>query len=161
MEQWRPVCGYEDFYLVSDLGNVLSLRSGRPLVPSTAQDYLRVTLFRDGRTRKCKVHQLVAEAFLAAPAQPGMVVAHGPAGRLDNSAGNLSYKTQRQNVVDDRRRDGTLCGGRKLTAEVVRESRRRYDGGHGERIAVLAREAGVALEHMRLVVTRKRWAHVV
>jgi hypothetical protein len=160
VEEWRPVRGYEDIYTVSRLGNVRSLRSGKLLVFSTAQYYLRVTLSRDGRSGKRKVHQLVAEAFLDPPAQPGMVVAHGPGGHLDNSAANLSYKTQRENLVDDRRRDGTLCGGRKLTEEIVRDSKRRYDGGRGERVAVLAEEAGVALEHMRLVVTGKRWAHV-
>ena len=106
------------------------------------------------------MHQLVAAAFLD-KCPPGKVPAHGPAGCRDNSAANLSYKTQRENLVDDRRRDGTLCGGRKLTEEVVREARRRYDGGRGERVAVLAAEAGVALEHMRLVVTGKQWAHVV
>lgn len=160
MEEWRPVCDYEGLYAVSGLGSVRSLRTGRLLAFSTAQHYLRVSLSRDGRMEKRKVHQLVAEAFLDPPAQPGMVVAHGPAGHLDNSAANLSYKTQAENLGEDRRRDGTLLGGRKLTEEIVREAKRRYDGGRGERVAVLAAEAGVALEHMRLVVTGKKWAHV-
>jgi hypothetical protein len=159
VEEWRSIRGYESLYDVSDLGNVRSLRSGRLLVFSTAQWYLRVTLSRDGRTEKRKVHQLVAEAFLP-PRPPGTIPAHGPGGHRDNSAVNLSWKTQAENLGADRRRDGTCFGGPKLTEDIVRECRLRHNGGQGERIAVLAAETGVALEHMRLVVTGKRWAHV-
>jgi hypothetical protein len=60
----------------------------------------------------------------------------------------------------DRLRDGTLLGQRKLTADIVRQCRLRYDGGRGERVAALAEEFGVALEHMCLVVTSKSWASV-
>jgi NUMOD4 motif len=159
MEQWRSIRGYEGLYDVSDLGNVLSVRSGRLLALNTAQWYLRVTLSKDGRSEKRKVHQLVADAFLP-PRPPGTIPAHGPGGHLDNSAVNLSWKTQAQNIGEDRRRDGTGLGGPKLTEAIVRECRLRHNGGRGERIAVLAEETGVALEHMRLVVTGKCWAHV-
>lgn len=156
MERWLPVPGYEGWYSVSDQGRVRNARTGRLMAQSSAQEYLRVHLCREGNVRYHKVHQLVAAAFLG-PCPPGMEPCHGPGGRLDNRLENLSYGTHAENLRQ-RRRDGTDAGGPKLTSDVVRECRRRYRDG--ERIAVLAAEYGVRLEHMRLVVTGRRWQHV-
>jgi len=125
-EQWLPVKGYEGLYEVSDHGRVKTLARtcanasgttrrvpGRLLKPSPdVKGYLRVSLCKDGTQRVGKVHRLVAEVFLG-PCPDGLVVAHGPKGKQDNSVGNLSYKTQSENHKEDRLRDGTDLRGEK------------------------------------------------
>lgn len=73
-EVWRPVVGYEDLYVVSDLGRVRSfdridsmgrLRRGRILRDKPHNNgYVRVTLCRDGVEDTRYIHRLVAEAFI-------------------------------------------------------------------------------------------------
>jgi hypothetical protein len=156
-EEWRPCpFGYEELYAVSSLGRVLSLRTGKLMRLNGAQHYLRVSLSKDGTTRMLKVHILVCTAFHGAR-RPGHIAAHGPGGHRDNSAANLSWKTQAENLGPDRRRDGT-AGRRVMNLPRARECRVRYDHGRGERIQDLAEEFGISLEHMRLIVTGKRWA---
>lgn len=71
-EIWAPVKGYEGLYEVSSFGRVRSLGNGnsnnskvRILNPSKNSDgYLGVVLYKNGKSKSCKVHRLVAEAFL-------------------------------------------------------------------------------------------------
>ena len=64
---------YEGLYKVSNLGKILSLNyknTGRPGLknPSDNGDgYLRVGLSKNGKTKKCLVHRLIAETFLDNP----------------------------------------------------------------------------------------------
>ena len=76
-EQWKTaiVHGivYDGLYKVSNLGRILSLnyrRTGKSKLmnPSKTTDgYLRVCLSKNGEDKWCKVHRLVAEAFLPNP----------------------------------------------------------------------------------------------
>lgn len=108
-EEWRDVVGWEGFYEVSSLGRVRSIRRrncvGGVLAPDGVQvKYLRVKLQANGRSRRRRVHVLVAEAFLG----PRPV---GPTGRLldvchkngdnnDNRVINLRYDTRSSNMRD-------------------------------------------------------------
>ncbi len=63
---------YEGLYKVSNLGKILSLdynHTGKPglMNPTNVKGYLRVGLSKNGKTKKCLVHRLVAEAFLPNP----------------------------------------------------------------------------------------------
>ena len=73
-EIWKDISGYEGIYQVSNLGNVRSLdrldcrgrkRQGVLLkqVIST-NDYLKVTLYKNGKSKTKIIHRLVAEAFI-------------------------------------------------------------------------------------------------
>ena len=70
MEEWRDVIGYEGLYQVSNKGNVKSLNYGRTgkekiMKPRKGSNgYLYIKLFKDGKSKTCSVHRLVAEAFL-------------------------------------------------------------------------------------------------
>jgi hypothetical protein len=72
---------------------------------------LTVRARADGAQKRKRemVHKLIALAFLG-PRPRGMQVAHGPNGPLDNSVGNLAYKTPAQNKADELR-DGTRYQG--------------------------------------------------
>ena len=76
-EEWRTVVYdgeiYEGLYKVSNLGKILSLNynhTGKPglMTPGKRKDgYFQVGLSKNGETKKCLVHRLVAETFLPNP----------------------------------------------------------------------------------------------
>ena len=116
MEQWRDVKDYEGIYQVSDHGNVKSLSrtadngwrvrlvNERLLKQSPVKDgYLAVTLYKDKGKRTCKVHQMVAEAFLSHVSDGfGTVVDHKDNDVTNNLLSNLQLITNRLNASKDR-----------------------------------------------------------
>lgn len=107
VENWRDVPGYEGWYEVSDLGRVRRIRPARGArfghvlsVKPGPLGYARVCLSQDSsKDRKwLYIHQLVARAFLPAPAF-GSVVNHIDFDRMNNRPENLEYVTQRENVL--------------------------------------------------------------
>ena len=70
MEQWKDIQGYEGLYQVSNLGRVKSLNYKRQGIEKTLkanfnkQGYLYVDLYKHKRTKKYRIHQLVANAFI-------------------------------------------------------------------------------------------------
>ena len=77
IEQWKTAVYdgeiYEGLYKVSNLGKILSLNynhTGKPKLRKPAEDkdgYLKVGLSKNGETKWCLVHRLVAETFLPNP----------------------------------------------------------------------------------------------
>ena len=77
IEIWKTAVSdgeiYEGLYKVSNLGRILSLNyknTGKPglMNPVERKDgYLRVGLSKNGKTKKCLVHRLIAETFLENP----------------------------------------------------------------------------------------------
>lgn len=106
MERWRAVRGYEGSYEVSDLGRVRSLDRvtdrgrrwrGRFMTGSPmANDYLLVTLWRDGTQRSHLVHRLVLSAFTG-PAPEGAEALHGDGNPANNALANLTWGTHSEN----------------------------------------------------------------
>lgn len=70
-ERWKDVVGYEDYFMVSDHGNVWSKRTSRFLKQNKlTTGYLCISSRIDGRKGQSiflKVHRIVAEAFLDPP----------------------------------------------------------------------------------------------
>ena len=86
-EIWKPIVGYEGFYLVSNLGRVRSLprngTSGKKLKLITDRDgYKIVCLMMLGKRANKKVHRLVAESFISNPTRKPCV------NHIDNDRGN-------------------------------------------------------------------------
>lgn len=64
----KDILGYEGLYAVTSCGRVWSYKSNRFLEPyRDRKGYLRVTLYGNGSKKDCKVHRLVAEAYLPNP----------------------------------------------------------------------------------------------
>ena len=63
MEEWKLINGYD--YSVSSLGRIRNNKTGRILkgVPNTF-GYLQVFLYKNGKSKKFTIHQLVASYFL-------------------------------------------------------------------------------------------------
>lgn len=98
VEVWKPVKSYENYYEVSNLGNVKRLKKDKHLVPSKdLNGYFQVLLCKNG-TRKCmKIHKLVANAFIENPNNYN-VVNHKDEVKTNNFVENLEWCTIKYNV---------------------------------------------------------------
>lgn len=109
---WKPVLGYENYFLVSNEGNVKSLRTGIILKPSKVKrGYLTISSRIGGRGGKAicfRIHRMVAEAFLPPPQQyqidwanefnNGIVqVNHKDGNKENNHYLNLEWSTGKEN----------------------------------------------------------------
>lgn len=92
-EIWKDIIGYEGLYQVSDLGRVKSFYNGDErvlLVNKDNKGYLKVGLWKDSKMKTCKVHRLVAQAFLPNP--DGLpCVNHKDECKTNNIVSNLEY----------------------------------------------------------------------
>lgn len=101
--EYKPVVGFENFYLVNKIGDIVTLRNkngkfGNKLKPYKDKDgYLRVKLYNENKSIWIGVHKVVAMAFLENPNNYD-IVNHKNYIRDDNRADNLEWCNQRKNV---------------------------------------------------------------
>ena len=106
-EQWRTAVYdgevYEGLYKVSNLGKILSLNyrnSGKPDLLNPVEDkdgYLKVQLWKNGKSKNCIVHRLVAQTFIPNP-EGKPEVNHIDEDKTNNRVENLEWKTHRDNI---------------------------------------------------------------
>ena len=96
MEIWKEVNSYEGLYWVSDQGHVKN-RHGKILIPEIRTGYYSVDLCKDGKRKKCRIHRLVAEAFIPNPDNFPMIN-HKDENKLNNEADNLEWCTAEYNT---------------------------------------------------------------
>lgn len=110
-EKWLPIEGFEGLYEVSDLGRVKSLDKvvvignnakrffpGRIMKPNPhPKGYIYVPLRKNGILKNCRVHRLVAEAFLDNKEKYPQVN-HINEKKDDNRADNLEWCSASYNL---------------------------------------------------------------
>lgn len=104
-EIWKPIKDFEDYYEISNLGNVRSKertiiqkngrfhhRKGKILTPIANKNVglFQIMLHSHQRYKLCYVHRLVAEAFVENPHKLTYVT-HLNGDDLDNRAENLRW----------------------------------------------------------------------
>lgn len=103
--RWKPIPGYESHYLVSENGEVWSVRRKRVLTPATDKyGYLYFVLSVDGVRKTAKAHRLVAMAFIENYASKA-TVNHKNGVRTDNRVANLEWATPKEQIADARGRE--------------------------------------------------------
>ena len=97
-EEWRPVIGFEDDYLISNTGRVWSNHSHKVLKNKCVWGYQYVSLCSHGFRQEHRIHRMVAEAFVPNPdGKP--TVNHINEFKTDNRVENLEWATtQEQNT---------------------------------------------------------------
>ena len=98
-EEWKTISGFDD-YQVSDLGQVRSLKKGRPLmlkIFDNGHGYQWVCFWIKGKSFRKYVHRLVAQAFIG-PIPDKLHVSHLNENNQDNRAVNLCYETPSENA---------------------------------------------------------------
>ena len=110
-EIWKSIQGYEGLYEVSNFGNVRSLdrvirskhnekkqKKGRILTPfyEEKKGYYQVSLSKDGKQKKQRIHRLVAVAFLENPFNY-TDVNHKDEDKTNNNVDNLEWCTRKYN----------------------------------------------------------------
>lgn len=95
---WRPVDGYESFYRVSNVGDVLSLRTGKIRKPviNRKNGYAYLILSGDNVKETLPVHRIVAKAFVENPFGYECVN-HKDEDKLNNDSSNLEWCTKAYN----------------------------------------------------------------
>lgn len=102
MAEWRDIPGYEGLYQVSDDGRVKSIARQGNAAPGErrrtpdAYGYLQVSLYRDKKYIRAKVHRLVAMAFIPNPENKPQVN-HIDGDKANNSVENLEWVTDSEN----------------------------------------------------------------
>lgn len=97
---WYEVPGFEGC-CANRKGEILMKKTGHITLGGNAGRYLKISAYKDGNDEPSlyHVHELVCRAFNGL-APEGYVVLHGNNKRWDNSAGNLQWGTQSQNILD-------------------------------------------------------------
>jgi len=177
VEVWKPVVGWEAYYEVSSLGRVRSACDrgqgcfrtfkGRILQLQDTGGGYKFVLLCPG-PRRCKVHRLVAVAFLGPPPFPRAEVNHKNGLPADNRVENLEWCSHRQNMQHQYRVLGKVGGpaphGEQhwksmLTEADVRAMRFLASRGIGN--PELARLFGVRPQTVGRIINRKAWKHVL
>ena len=99
-EIWKSIIGYEGLYEASNLGRIRSLKYDKVRILKPGKDecgYLRVVLYKGGKKNFCKVHRLVAEAFIPNPYNLPEIN-HRNEIKSDNFVENLEWCTHCYNV---------------------------------------------------------------
>lgn len=98
IEIWKDVIGYEGYYEVSNLGRVRNYRT--KVIKSqniqTSGKYLQVSLWKNNQEKRCLVHRLVGQAFIANPYNLPQIN-HLDKNDLNNIESNLEWVTCSQN----------------------------------------------------------------
>ncbi len=173
-EAWLPVCGFEGFYEVSNLGRVRSVdrtvtrdygdgrkttvrRRGAIMKFDYRDGYATVRMQAEGRSFKAYVHRLVCAAFNGPqPTPEKIMVAHNDGDFTNNTPENVRWATPTENQRD---REGHVTHNRgershlrKLTWDDVSEIRE-----SSEPNPHVARRFGVTSANIRMIRRMKTW----
>lgn len=99
-EEWVEIKGYDSKYYVSNLGRVKSVKYRRPRILKPRLDnhgYYRVALVNGKRIKECKIHRLVAEAFIENPYNKP-TVNHIDGNKRNNRVENLEWATSKEQM---------------------------------------------------------------
>lgn len=95
MEEWKKIKNYEN-YSVSRYGQVRNDKTRRILKKIYTNGYESVSLYHEGKSKRFRVHRLVAMAFIPNPYNLPCVD-HINTIRVDNRVENLKWCTYKEN----------------------------------------------------------------
>ena len=94
----RDIIGYEGLYKVSSAGEIFSYYTNKLLKHNINHNgYASVELFKNGKSKRCLVHRLVAQTLIPNPNNYPQVN-HKDENPLNNKVENLEWCTARYNM---------------------------------------------------------------
>ena len=162
-ELWRNIVGYKE-HQISTFGRIKSFYKGRVkiLKPFVDKDgYLQIALTR---SKKFKVHRLVAQAFISNP-EGKPQINHIDGNKMNNHVDNLEWCTSTENnrhaVKIGLMKSGEDFPDAKLTNEQVAWCRRVHIPGDREfGTNALARKLGVSPSAIYLLLKGKTYKDI-
>ena len=166
-EDWKWVEGYENRYMISNLGRLQShVKFGRDPVIRTWQKhsggYQQMVLYSStGKTRNKFAHRLVAEAFIDNPDSLPQVGHRNDSDKTDNRASELYWCSEGQNIRDAHS-NGVMrkSGGstNKVSDEVVKAMF--LEVASGAEISQIAKLYGVPRTTLSSIVNKRSRTNV-
>lgn len=175
-EIWKPVPEWEEYYEVSNLGNLRRrgdspgrYKVQRPLKqfelkrPDGKQGYLTCRLKVKGKGQKTLyAHRIVCAAFHGPSPTVDHQCCHNDGDRHNNAADNLRWDTREANEADRIKHGTSNRGSRhglsKLTEEQVQEIRHMLAARYTQQ--VIADRFGVSQAAISDIHVGRRWAHL-
>ena len=173
-EIWRPVVGYEGFYEISNLGNLVRVSTlgkkpcRKPRAFAVKKGYRAFHMCAKGVRKYRLAHIMVWEAFYGSIPK-GVEMNHKNGDRNDPSLENLELVTRSQNIrhsflvlgkkTNFKPMNGEENGCSKLTDADVLKIRDLYAAG-GVRQKDIADKFGVSQRMISLIVRREKWQHI-
>lgn len=165
----KYIKGYEGLYKIDNLGNVFSMNFKnwgyeKQLKPSPDNNgYLMVSLFKDEKPTKIRVHRLIGLNFIPNPNNYPFIN-HIDGNKQNNKIENLEWcncamnnKHARENGLTNIK--GSDHGRSKLTEKEVIEIRRiKKDLGLSN--SELALKFNVKSSNISIIINRKSWKHI-
>lgn len=173
--EYRPVIGYEGFYVISDDGQVIRIvtygtnprQCWKPLAPRPKRGYITFHLCKNGIRKDPLAHILVWEAFCG-PIPDGLEINHIDCVRSNNRLGNLELMTKSENTAYAYSHNGRLPvnnpspgskhGLAKLTESDIPTIRAMAVAGNT--ILAIAKMYGVSPPTIGRIIRGKGWCHV-
>lgn len=165
VEVWKEVKDYERYYKVSNLGRILSVRTGKILKQNISRfGYSRIELNVNGTAKKHLVHRLVAFAFIP-EVKDKPHVNHLDNNRSHNIVENLEWCTVKENInyASSQGRLNDVKGIKNANAFLKEDQVleiRRLAATNQFKQCEIAMLFGLDEKHVSLIVLRKRWKHI-
>lgn len=160
IEEWKDINGYPN-YIVSNLGRIMSVRSGKMMAYSMhKKGYHMVGLSSGGKRRKFMVHRIMALSFIPLVYGKDMIN-HKDCNKLNNLPSNLEWCTHQENV-DHCRLNNLLrpCRGEKNgNAKITSEQAKNIKLRRSENRLKLAQEFGVSVAVIKDIRYGRSWKH--
>ncbi|HEC64939.1 hypothetical protein LCGC14_1269290 [marine sediment metagenome] len=166
-EVWKKINGYEDLYMISNLGRIKSFWKDDKILKGgiDGNGYRNITLRKNGNGKTAAVHRLVATYFVKG-FKRGLEVNHKDGDKTNNHVDNLEWCTRRENIkhalkmglLSDKR--GAKNGNSKLSETVVSRIRLMKEIEPKLTAKRIARMFNVTQVCIYAVLSRRSWRHV-
>ena len=100
-EIWKNINGYENKYLISNLGRIKRLYNNKEIILKQVvnkKGYCIICLFNNYKVHRKRIHRLVAQAFINNNLNKNEVN-HKDGNKLNNCVDNLEWNNHKENTI--------------------------------------------------------------